>query len=229
MLAQFFQMEKIPLLIIGSSGHAKVIIDIVEKQGKYYIIGLIDSYRSIGEETLGYLVLGDENLIIKYASEYSNLHLFIAIGDNSVRHKVTNKINALGVDFSYASVIHPTAIIGKGIKIGVGVAVMAGSVINPASAIGNFSIINTASSIDHDCQIDQFATISPGAILGGSVKIGQFAVVSIGATVIHGINIGEDSIVGAGATVINHIGNNEIHVGVPARKLRNRNHGEKYL
>lgn len=222
-------MEKIPLLIIGSSGHAKVIIDIVEKQGKYDIMGLVDSNRSIGEETLGYKVLGDETVLIKFYLESINLHLFIAIGDNAVRFKVFNQINALGKPFNYATVIHPTAIIGKDVKIGVGVAVMAGSVINPASAIGNFSIINTASSIDHDCQVNDFATISPGAILGGSVKIAQFAVVSIGATVIHGINIGEDSIVGAGATVINHIGNNEIHVGVPARKLRNRNHGEKYL
>lgn len=222
-------MKKIPLLIIGSSGHAKVIIDIVEKQGKYDIIGLIDSFRSIGEETLGHRVLGDENIIIKYASEYNNLHLFIAIGDNAVRFKMFNQISALYKPFNFATVIHPTAIIGKDVNIGVGVAIMAGSVINPASAIGNFSIINTACSIDHDCQIDHFTTISPGSVLGGSVKVGQFAAVSIGATIKHGITIGEDSIVGAGATVINHIGKNEIHVGVPARKLRNRNHGEKYL
>lgn len=222
-------MEKTPLLIIGSSGHAKVIIDIVEKQGKFDIIGLIDSYRPIGEETLGYKVKGDETVLLKYDSAFKNLHLFIAIGDNAIRFKVYNKINALGRKFNYATVIHPSAIIGKNVKIGVGVAVMAGSVINPDTVIGNFSIINTSSSIDHDCNIEDFATISPGAVLGGTVKVGQFGVVSIGATVIHGINIGEDSIIGAGATVINHIGNNEIHVGVPARKLRNRNHGEKYL
>lgn len=222
-------MEKTPLLIIGSSGHAKVIIDIVEKQGKYNIIGLIDSFKSIGEEALGYKVLGDETVLLKNNSAFKNLHLFIAIGDNAVRFKVYNQINSLAVNFNYATVVHPSAVIGKNVKLGMGVAIMAGSVINPDTVIGNFSIINTASSIDHDCNIEDFATVAPGAVLGGTVNIGQFGVVSIGATVKHGINIGKDAIVGAGATVISHIANNEIYVGVPARKLRDRIHGEKYL
>jgi sugar O-acyltransferase (sialic acid O-acetyltransferase NeuD family) len=222
-------MEKIPLLIIGSSGHAKVIIDIIERQDKYEILGLIDSYRLNDENTLGYKILGDESIIIKYASEFQNLHLFVAIGDNAVRFKIVNKINSFGKPFFFATLIHPLAVIGKNVKIGIGVAVMAGVVVNTDSVIGDFSIINTTCSIDHDCLINEFVTVAPGAVLGGSVKVGRFAVISIGATVIHGINIGEDAIVGAGATVIGHINNNEIYVGVPAKKLRSRNHGEKYL
>lgn len=223
-------MQKIPLIILGCSGHAKVIIDIVEQQGKYHIIGLTDFNQLVEDKTFfGYNILGTDNIITKYALEFNNLHLFIAIGDNARRYDVFNKVNSLGIQVSYATVIHPTVVIGKNVKIGEGVAVMAGSVINSATEVESFSIINTASSIDHDCLIEQFATISPGAVLGGDVKIGQFAVVSIGATVKHGIKIGKDAIVGAGATVINHIENNEIHVGVPARKLRDRNHGEKYL
>ena len=41
------------IIIIGSSGHAKVIIDIVQQEGKYNIVGLVDRFRNIGEQTLG--------------------------------------------------------------------------------------------------------------------------------------------------------------------------------
>lgn len=222
-------METSPLLILGSSGHAKVIIDIVEKQNLYHIIGLIDANRTIGSETLGYKIVGPENSIHGIASVYENLHLFIAIGDNAIRYKVYKKLIESGINYPFATLIHPNSTIGKNVNVGIGSAVMAGAIINPNSKVGNFVIVNTASSIDHDCQIDDFATIAPGAILGGTVSVGEFSSLSIGSTIKHGIVIGHDSIVGAGATVIKDIPSYEIHVGVPARKLRDRKHGEKYL
>ncbi|MEC4769405.1 hypothetical protein [Burkholderia cenocepacia] len=33
------------IVIVGSSGHAKVVIDVVEQAGRYRIAGLIDSFR----------------------------------------------------------------------------------------------------------------------------------------------------------------------------------------
>ncbi len=222
-------MNKVPLLIIGSSGHAKVVIDIVEKQNFFSIIGLIDSFRNIGQETLGYKVLGAESAIFDVSASYENLHLFIAIGDNAVRFGVYNQLQSLGLNLPFATLVHPSAIIGKEVSIGCGTVVMAGAVINPDAKIGDFAIINTSCSIDHDCKISDFATISPGAVLGGNVKIGRFSVVSLGASIKHGLSIGEDSIIGAGAVVIKSIPNHEIHIGVPARKLSNRSHGEKYL
>lgn len=222
-------MDKFPLLILGSSGHAKVIIDIVEKQGIYNIVGLIDSFKPIGVDTFGYKNMGTEDQIQMIGSKFENLHLFIAIGDNAIRQKVYKNLVQSGMNFPYATLIHPNSIIGKNVKIGVGTVVMAGAIINPDTFLGDFVIINTSSSVDHDCYIGDFATIAPGAVLGGSVLVGKLSVVSLGASVKHGVTIGEDSIVGAGAVVINSIPDNEIHVGVPAKKLRSRNHGDRYL
>jgi len=222
-------MSKTPLLIIGSSGHAKVIIDIAEKQDEYKIIGLIDSFRNPGEEVFGYKVLGNESVIDSMVSQNLNLHLFIAIGDNAVRHRVFSLLKSMGINLPFATLIHPSAVLGKNVVISDGVAVMAGCIINTATKIGSHVIINTASSVDHDCTIDDFASIAPGATLGGTVFVGKFSVISIGASVKHGITIGDNSIIGAGAVVINDIANNEIHIGVPAKRFRNREHGEKYL
>jgi len=33
------------VLIVGCSGHARVVIDIVELEGKYRVVGLIDSFK----------------------------------------------------------------------------------------------------------------------------------------------------------------------------------------
>lgn len=222
-------MEKIPLLIIGSSGHARVVIDIVEKQNKYYIIGLIDTYKAIGEEVLGYRVIGKEEDILYLSKEYKQLHMFVSIGDNFIRNKTVVKMSTMGISFPYAVLIHPSAQIGKGVKIGKGVVIMAGSIINPSSFVGDFSIINTRASVDHDCIIGEFVSIAPGATLGGGVSVGQLGVISIGATVKHGVAVGDNTIIGAGAVLLNNVGTNEVHIGVPAKFHKKRSVGEKYL
>lgn len=222
-------MEKIPLLIIGSSGHAKVVIDIVEKQNKYHIIGLIDTYKDIGEEVLGYQVVGKDEDLLNLSKEYEKLHLFVAIGDNFTRNKIVVKIAEMGISLPYGILIHPSSQIGKGVKIGKGVAIMAASVINPATTVGDFSIINTKSTVDHDCNIGEYTSIAPGATLGGGVSVGQFGVVSIGASIKHGVSIGYNTIIGAGAVLLSDVGANEVHIGVPAKFFKKRSIGDKYL
>lgn len=80
-------MDKQKVIIVGSSGHSKVIIDIFEKENKYQIVGLLDAYRNIGDETLGYKVIGKEDDLPILLSENSNCKIFISIGDNWIRKK----------------------------------------------------------------------------------------------------------------------------------------------
>jgi acetyltransferase-like isoleucine patch superfamily enzyme len=90
-------------------------------------------------------------------------------------------------------------------------------------------VLNTKCSVDHDCFIDDYASISPGATIGGNVSIGSYSVIALGANVIHAKKIGQHSIIGAGSTVINDIGSHVIAYGTPAKVVRNRIQGEKYL
>ena len=217
------------IVLVGSSGHAKVIIDIVEKQGIYKISGLIDAFRAVGEETLGYRVIGAEvdlpNLIAKHNLE----GCIIAIGDNNVRAKVAAKVVDVCPQLSFVSAVHPSSSIGKETTIGAGTVVMAGVVISPCCQIGRFCIVNTKASLDHDSVMEDFSSLAPGVTTGGNCQIGSYSAVSIGAVLRHGIKIGEHSVVGGGAIVLRAVDSFSVAYGVPSKKIRDRTQGDKYL
>lgn len=214
------------IVVFGSGRHCKVIIDIVEKQGVYHIVGLIDDARPIGDSVLGYEVLGG----LSYLSDKPELHKgVIALGDNWARYNSYMTITSLYPNLKFIKAIHPTAVIGKEVSIGEGTAVMANAVINSQTSIGRHCIINTKSSVDHDGNIGDFATVAPGATLAGTVKVGEHSVVSLGANVKHNTTIGNHTVIGAGSTVLHDIPSNVVAYGAPARIIRERVPGDKYL
>jgi sugar O-acyltransferase, sialic acid O-acetyltransferase NeuD family len=217
------------IVLVGSSGHAKVIIDIVEKQGCYRIAGLIDAFRAVGEATLGYRVLGGEADLDRLVSEHDLKGVIVAIGDNSVRANVAAKVADVCPQLPFVSAVHPAASIGKGTSIGPGTVVMAGAVINADCRVGRFCIVNTKASLDHDCIMEDFSSLAPGVTTGGNCRIGNHAAVSIGAVLRHGITIGEHSVVGAGSIVLKAVDAFSVAYGTPAKKVRDRQQGDKYL
>jgi sugar O-acyltransferase (sialic acid O-acetyltransferase NeuD family) len=222
-------MNKSSVLIFGSSGHAKVIIDIFEKDERFEIIGLIDDFRNIGEKTLDYKVLGKGDDIAVLNKKYPDAMIFVAVGDNWMRQIVVNKIISIVPEIKFATAIHPSAQIGKNVKIGRGVAIMAGTIINSDSFLGDFTIVNTKASIDHDCKLFQYASVAPGTVLGGNVTVGEYSAISIGAVIKNEIKIGKHSIIGAGALVLKDCEDNVVMYGCHAKKIRDRIAGEKYL
>lgn len=221
-------MIKQKVLIVGASGQSKVIIDIFEKEGKYEIIGLLDANGKI-EKTLGYKILGNLESLPDLLIKTPDCKVFIAIGDNWVRYQVMNQLKNLIPTIDFVSTIHPSAHIGKNVRIGKGVAIMAGAIINSDSTIGDFVIINTKASLDHDSKMLRFSSLGPNVTTGGNVAVGEFSAISIGALIKHEITIGSHSIIGAGALLLKNCGTKLIMYGVPAKKVRKREIGEKYL
>jgi len=217
------------IVIIGSSSHAKVVIDIVQKEKKYNIVGLLDRYRDVGEKTLGYYILGKEEDLPKLIKVHTLKGVIVAIGDNFVRSKVVAHIKEISPNLPFVTTIHPKASIANEISIGDGTVVMAGVTINPCSTIGRFCILNTNSSLDHDSILEDFASIAPGTTIGGNCHIGRYSAVSIGAVLVPGINIGEHTVIGAGSLVMKSIESFVVAYGAPAKVIRNRKQGEKYL
>ncbi len=216
-------------IIVGSSGHAKVVIDIFEKAGEYEILGLIDSFRPAGEKTCGYKILGSEGIAPILLRETPEVEFFVAIGENFSRAEIIRKLEELDPKIKFAKAVHPSAQIGRDVTIGRGSAVMAGAVINAGANIGDFAIINTKASLDHDCELGEYSSVAPGATLGGNVKVGEYSAVSIGATVLQKTAIGEHSVIGAGAVLTKDCGSQEILYGIPAKFVRKREKSEGYL
>lgn len=217
------------ILIIGASGHAKVIIDIVEKQDQFNIVGLIDSFKQSGERIGDYAILGTEDDLSEIIKGYNVFGGIIAIGDNFTRMNLFETISKMALDFQFVTAIHPMATISKSVVIGDGSVIMAGAVVNSDTQLGIQTILNTKCSVDHDCKIGAFSSVAPGVTLGGGVEIDSCSAISLGANIIENISIGKHSIVGAGALVLKSFGDYEIAYGVPAKSIRQRKSDDKYL
>jgi sugar O-acyltransferase (sialic acid O-acetyltransferase NeuD family) len=217
------------IVIIGSSGHAKVVIDIVQQQGKYKIVGLLDRFRDIGEQTLDCPVLGKEEDLPALIKLHSLKGAIVAIGDNFVRSTVTAAVRKICPQLPFVCAIHPRASIAQDVSMGEGTVVMTGAAINPSAAVGRGCIVNTNSSLDHDSSLEDFASIAPGATLGGNCHIGAHTAIGIGAVLLQGIHIGEHAVIGAHSLVTKPIGSFVVAYGTPAKTIRTRQPGDDYL
>jgi len=217
------------IVIFGSGGHAKVIVDIIEKQGKFNIAGFIDRYREKNTVIMGYKVIGDESSLKDIIFSYEIYGGIIGIGDNSIRAKFRDKVIKIIPNFKFVNCIHPKSILGKDATLGMGNIVMAGAIINSSTKINNHCILNTNSSIDHDCLMSDFSSIAPNTAVGGNVKIGDYSAIGIGANILPSVNIGKNCIIGGGSLVCHDTNKNSIYYGSPSKFIRAHKMGDEYL
>lgn len=201
------------LLIIGASGHGKVVADIALKMNKWKSIAFLDDDESI-KTCMGLEVIGKSADAFTYKKDSD---FFVAIGNNATREKVQEKLTTEGA--SVVSLVHPSAVIGSEVEIDDGTVVMAGVAISSSSTIGRGCIINTSSSLDHDNVIEDYVHISPGARLAGTVKVGKGTWIGIGSVVSNNVNICSGCKLGAGAVVVKDITEPGTYVGLPVRKI----------
>lgn len=194
------------LVIIGASGHGKVIVDIAIKCG-YEEIVFLDDNKEI-KECAGFPVIGKIS-----KAESFNADKIVAIGNAKIRERIQNNLS------NVTTLIHPDAIISRRVKIGEGSVVMAGTVINSDVVIGKGCIINTCSSVDHDCIIEDYTHVSVGAHVAGTVHIGTKTWIGAGAIISNNVNICENCMIGAGAVVIKDIDKSGMYIGVPVREI----------
>lgn len=198
--------------IIGYSGHAYVIIDILLSAGR-----LVTAYCDSEEKErdpyhLQYL--GKESEVIKKLKKYD---FFTCVGHNGIREKIHLEMSKhLG---NPINAIHPSAVISSSVRMGDGIMIAANATLNPLVELGRGVICNTSSSIDHECIIGDFSHIAPGAVLCGNVKVGKGSFVGANAVVRQGITIGNNVMIGAGTVVITDIPDNVTVVGNPQKLL----------
>jgi sugar O-acyltransferase (sialic acid O-acetyltransferase NeuD family) len=201
------------LIIIGASGHGKVVADIAIKMNKWQSIAFLDDDKSI-KTSMGLEVIGKTTDAFTYKDEAD---FFVAIGNNATREKIQEKL--IEEDLNVVSLVHQSAVIGTDVKIGIGTVVMAGVVINSSTKIGKGCIINTSSSLEHDNVIEDYVHISPGVSMAGTVKVGRLSWIGIGSVISNNVNICSGCKVGAGAVVVKDITEPGTYVGVPVRKI----------
>tara|TARA_B100000212_G_C27328441_1_gene513461 strand:+ start:605 stop:1255 length:651 start_codon:yes stop_codon:yes gene_type:complete len=211
------------IIIIGTGGHAASITN-VALSSAMNIEAYVDDNKA-GKQIDGIKIISKQECI----DIYQNSNFAIAIGDNSVRERVFNEFKLEIRNAKFPPLIHSSSVIGINSKVGEGSVIMPNVNVGPNSKIGMFCILNTSSSIDHDCHMNSFSSLAPGVVTGGNISLGIRSAISIGASVKHGICIGDDVVIGANSYVNEPVKNNVVAYGVPCRFVRDRTKDDKYL
>lgn len=200
-------MDKI--LLIGSGGHARACIDVIENTNQFKIAGFIEKDESMTDANLGYPIIGIDNDLSSLRQQYS--HALITIGQiksPKVRVKLYQLLKEL--DFTMPAIISPHAYVSKHAQIGEGTIIMHGTVVNANAKIGKNCIINTQTLIEHDAVIGDHCHIATGAIINGAVSVGDKTFVGSGAITNQGISIENNCIIGAGVIIKSGIKPNQV-------------------
>jgi len=198
-------------IVIGSGGHAKVVIELLRDSriAVSYCIGTANDPRHCLDVSV---LVGDENIEVLRRQGYSKA--FVAIGDNYLREKLALIAEALG--YELVNAISPKAVVSPSATLGKGIAIMAGAVVNADTRIEDFSIINTGATVDHDCRIGYASHIAPQCALAGHVEVGSKTFLGVGCKIIPNVKIGDAVIIGAGSLVIQDIPTGVKAYGTPA-------------
>lgn len=200
------------VVIIGASGHGKVIADIIVNSDDK-VLGFLDDADDVqGKKIIGFPVLGK----IADFDNYRDCEFVIAIGNPYVREKISNELPV-----KWYTAIHPTAVISSlDVEIGEGTVIMANAVVNPSARIGKHCIINTGAIVEHDNILEDYVHLSPNVTLAGIVKVGKSTHIGAGSCTKQVLNIASDCIIGAGSVIVKDITESGTYVGVPARKIK---------
>ena len=211
------------VLVCGAGGHAAVVLDIMLSSGfSADDIGIVDPALPVGSLFMDVAVVGrDSDISMLYDQGYHQAFVAVgSIGDLAIRQRVASCLEAN--QYEMVSVIHPRAIVGRGVSLGKGIYVGARAVVNANSVIDDYSILNTGCIVEHNCRIGKWCHLSPGSTLCGSVCVGDETHIGAQTVVRQGIAIGKGSLIGIGSVVTHPIGDYQVAYGNPCKEERRR-------
>lgn len=214
------------LFVLCAGGHARVLIDLLRRQGRR-VSGLADDDPALHGTMLDDVpVIGGRDTL--FARRPAEILLVNALG-NAPRtgNAGLGPRRALFAAFTekgyrFETVISPDARISARVLINEGAQIITGAIVHPGCLIGANTIINTGAQIDHDCRIGDHCHIAPAAVLCGGVTVGEASHVGAGAVVVPGVSIGAGALIGAGATVVTDIPAGATVLGKTIRTGRER-------
>ena len=212
----------LPIVVIGFGGHGRVVAAALIAAGRK-LVAVTDLHpEAVTNAPKNVDVITDEILL----SRYGPGEVLLALGIGSIRPTLEQGLTRqtvksfLDLGYRFTGLQHPAAWVASDAIVSPTAQIHAGVIVQPGTTIGDFSILNTKSSVDHDCLIGSFCHIGPGATLSGNVSVGDGSHLGTGCNVIQGIRIGNSSFVAAGATVVRDVPDHDSVKGLPAKSFR---------
>jgi len=188
------------IVLIGGGGHCKSVIDVIEQEGRFEIVGIVERPDFLETDVLGYQIIGNDSDLVDLAKKYK--YALITVGQiksPSLRIKLFDLATKAG--FTLPNIISPNAYVSKHSSIGKGVVVMHNAIVNASASIGDNCIINSKALIEHDCLISKHCHISTNATINGGVTVESGCFIGSSATTKELITISENSFIKAGSLI----------------------------
>ncbi len=207
--------------IVGAGGFGREVLqwieDVNRANARFAVVGFLDDAEDKhGAEVAGLPVLGP----VEWLADHLDVGVFVAVGGPAVKRRLAERCAGLGAQFP--TLVHPSAVVGRGVDLGVGCIVCPSVILSCDIRLGRLVTINLAATIGHDAQIGDYVTVAPGVHLSGFARIGVGSEIGSGVSVVPNTEIGRWSVVGAGAVVAANLPDNCTAVGVPAKPIKRR-------
>jgi len=206
-------MDKV--VIVGAGGFGREVFNYVEDSIRcgsiWRIKGFIDdSPHALDGYDYPRKIISS---IDSYVPEHDDVCI-VAVGIPKARKAVVERLRARGARF--ASFIHPTAQIGRNVRMGTGCVMCPETRLTCDISVGDFAIFNASSGAGHDAEIGSYATISAFCDITGHCKVGEGAFLASSVSMRPSSKVGAWASVGIGSCVIMNIKDGESAHGTPA-------------
>ncbi len=207
------------LIIFPCNGNGIEALDCINP-AEYTVIGFIDDQANTKQDNYGKWRVEDRTLL----KRYPNALVLAVPGGPASFTKRKEHIDGLGIDEErLATIIHPSAVVGRNVQVGKNSLIMAGVVITSNASIGDHVCILPNTVVHHDAQIGNYTLIGSSVVIAGGTTLGQNCYIGSGSTLINGISIGEFSLVGIGSNVIGTFPPRSRIAGNPAKDIPLKN------
>lgn len=207
------------ILLIGGGGHCSSVIDVIEQEGSFRVRGILDVAEKVGQQRMGYKIIGTEADLPKLLQETPYYLITIGqVGSAQLRARLYHQLKAAGAQLPV--IVSPSAYVSPHAQLGEGTVVMHQACINAGAVIGVNNIINSQALVEHDAHCGAHCHLSTAAILNGGCRIGDEVLIGSRSALRQEVKIADRIMVGMGSVVLQDLSEPGIYAGVPARKIK---------